>query len=115
MNKPIRTQDFYSLAQLEGLLASDGLTVEDARQLLQDTPNPDCLSNAEADCLCFAVRYALNRPETTAPLTVALEVVRVWHRLQGWHRKQLQKEVLETANRPKIWQRVLDMDLDLPY
>jgi hypothetical protein len=75
----------------------------------------DQMTNAEANCLCFAVRYALDRPETTAPLTVALEVVRVWDRLNRWHRQQLHAEILGTPARPQIWRRVLDLDVELPF
>lgn len=74
----------------------------------------DYLTNHEADCLAFAVRYALDRHETTAPLIVVDEVVRKWARLRFWQRQQIIKDVATTYGRRKIWQRVLDLPIATP-
>jgi hypothetical protein len=68
----------------------------------------DLLTLAEANCLCYAVRYALDRPATTAAPTVAKEVVRLWPRLAPWQQDQLQREVRHThAYIPLCWDPVL--------
>lgn len=74
----------------------------------------DFLTNAEADCLSYAARYALNRPATVAALTVVDEVIRLWPRLRLWQRKQMHTEILNTHPRPRLWQRVLDLDSEAP-
>lgn len=70
------------------------------------------LSNAEADVLAFAARYALARPNTTASLTVVGEIERLWPRLRYWQGRQMQNEIEATAERPRIWDRVLKLSLE---
>ncbi|UOR07192.1 hypothetical protein MUN82_08855 [Hymenobacter aerilatus] len=63
---------------------------------------PAYLSNAEADVLCFAMRYALDR-QTTAPSIVSDEIVRLWPRLQPWQQDQIQKELRHQSTYLKAW------------
>lgn len=69
----------------------------------------DYLSSAEATILCFAARYAYNRP-TTAPALVVAELVRQWPRLHRWQQEQLQKEIREEALEVHRWQAVLALE-----
>lgn len=79
------------------------------------------LSLAAANVLCFAVRYALQRPSTTAADSVTSEVIRLWPALEPWQRKQVLSEVegCYTAGvHPDCWKQVLALEIEsdtLPF